>query len=262
MKEIDELLQIMQTLRDPENGCPWDLKQTINSILPFTLEEVYELADAIEQGDMDGLRDELGDLLFHISFYAQIASEQKIFNFKELAAAINMKLQNRHPHVFVAGPVDSLLEHTHSWEKIKHHERKQRNRNASLLDAINQAQPAITRAVALQKRAASVGFDWPGPVPVLEKVEEEIRELRLAIESGQSRNDNMAEIGDVIFACVNLARHTDIDPETAIRQTNRKFEQRFHYIERTLAASNKELTEVTLAEMEVLWQEAKLSESR
>ncbi|MBF8270000.1 MAG: Nucleoside triphosphate pyrophosphohydrolase [Gammaproteobacteria bacterium] len=261
MKEIDELLQIMQTLRDPENGCPWDQKQTISSIMPFTLEEVYEIADAIERGDMDGLRDELGDLLFHIIFYAQLASEQEVFNFRELVAAINMKLRNRHPHVFAEDSVNSLAEQTHTWEKIKHQERKMRNQNASLLDAINQAQPAMSRAVALQKRAATVGFDWPGPLPVLEKLEEEIRELRLAIESAQSRNAVMAEIGDVIFSCANLARHMDINPEVAVRQTNRKFEQRFRYLEQNLAASNKELTEATLAEMESLWQEAKLHET-
>ena len=260
MNEIDELIQIMQTLRDPENGCPWDRKQTISTILPFTLEEVYEIADAIERGDMEGLRDELGDLLFHICFYAQIASEQQIFSFRELVAAINMKLRNRHPHVFAGESVGSLQEQTHTWEKIKHHERKQRNQHASLLDAINQAQPAVSRAVALQKRAATVGFDWPGPLPVLEKLEEEIRELRLAIEAAQSQDAVTAEIGDVIFSCVNLARHMDINPEVAVRQTNRKFEQRFRYMEQNLAASNKELSEATLSEMESLWQAAKLHE--
>jgi MazG family protein len=229
--------------------------------MPFTLEEVYEIADTIERGDMDGLRDELGDLLFHIIFYAQIASEQKAFSFRELAAAINMKLRNRHPHVFAGDSINSLAEQVHTWEKIKHQERKMQNQHASLLDAINQAQPAMSRAITLQKRAATVGFDWPGPLPVLEKLEEEIRELRLAIESAQSRNAVTAEIGDVIFSCVNLARHMEVNPEVAVRQTNRKFEQRFRYVEQKLAAVNKELSEATLAEMESLWQEAKLHET-
>ena len=262
MNEIDELLQIMQTLRDPENGCPWDQKQSISSILPYTLEEAYEIADAIERDDMKALRDELGDLLFHIVFYAQIASEEKIFNFRELTAAITLKLRNRHPHVFADGSVNTLQEQTLSWEKIKHDERKQRNQNASLLDAINPAQPAMTRALALQKRAATVGFDWAAPAPVLEKMEEEIRELRLAVESGQGRDAIMAELGDVIFTCVNLARHLDINPEIALRLTNRKFEQRFRYMEQSLAARQKGLSELTLAEMEALWQEAKNYETR
>jgi len=257
MKEIDELLGTMQTLRDPVMGCPWDREQTIRSILPYSLEEVYELADAVERDDLEGLRDELGDLLFHISFYAQIASEQGGFDFAAVARSINNKLRTRHPHVFAGGEVQSVKEQTLSWEKIKQQERKQRDKHGPLLADIHQAQPAITRAHALQKRAATVGFDWSGPLPVLDKVEEEVRELRQAIESGTGSDAIMDELGDVIFACVNLARHTGINPEIALRRTNRKFEQRFGYIERQLTTRGQELADVSLAEMEALWQEAK-----
>lgn len=257
MKEIDELVRTMQTLRDPVSGCPWDREQTLDSILPYTLEEVYEVADAIERGDMEGLRDELGDLLFHICFYSQIASEQDMFNFRQVTENVTVKLQSRHPHVFSDSTVESVEQQSLHWERIKHNERRQRNGNSSLLDEINQAQPAMGRAYTLQKRAATVGFDWTHPGPVFEKLEEEISELRQAMERGGNREKIMEELGDVIFACVNLARHADVNPEAALRSTNRKFEQRFRYIERNLAAENKELTDVTLDEMEALWQEAK-----
>lgn len=260
MKEIDELLRTMQKLRDPVKGCPWDRQQTLDSILPYTLEEVYEVADAIERGDMDGLRDELGDLLFHISFYCQIASEQDMFDFRQVAENVTLKLQNRHPHVFSDATVNSMEQQTRHWEKIKHDERKQRDESSSLLDGINQAQPAMSRAYTLQKRAATVGFDWSRPEPVLEKLEEEISELRQVMESGDDPGKIIQELGDVIFACVNLARHADVNPESALRSTNRKFEQRFRYIEQNLADKNRELTDVSLDEMEALWQEAKSRE--
>lgn len=257
MKEINELIQIMQTLRDPQNGCPWDKQQTIQSILPYTLEEVYELADAIERDDMDGLNDELGDLLFHIVYYAQMASEQGLFDFRKVAGNISVKLRHRHPHLFSDSQLNTVEEQSLAWEKIKQDERKQRTKSTSLLDEINHAQPAMTRAYALQNRAATVGFDWNETESVLEKIEEEIKELRHEIQSGQSSEKIMAELGDVLFACVNLARHTNINPETALRYTNRKFELRFRYIEQNLTARNQELSDASMEEMEALWQEAK-----
>jgi len=257
MKEIDALVQTMQTLRDPVRGCPWDREQTLDTILPYTLEEVYEVADAIEREDMNGLKDELGDLLFHICFYSQIANEQDAFDFRQVAENVTKKLQNRHPHVFSDDNVTSIDQQSRNWESIKHNERRQRNQHSSLLDEINQAQPAISRAYTLQKRAATVGFDWTDPAPVFEKLEEEIRELRSAMEKQGDKNRIMEELGDVMFACVNLARHTGVNPETALRSTNRKFEQRFRYIEQHLASENKELTDVSIDEMEILWQRAK-----
>jgi ATP diphosphatase len=260
MKEIDELMRIMRTLRDPARGCPWDREQTMRSILPYTLEECYEIADAIERDDMDGIRDELGDLLFHLIFYAQIASEQGLFDFRGVAASTGAKLRNRHPHVFAGGKTGSADELPPSWEIIKHLERRQRNAKATLLDDINPSQPAMSRAHALQKRAATVGFDWDSPGPVLAKIEEEIGELKTAVQSGMDQNLLMDEMGDLLFACVNLARHFDVNPETALRHANDKFERRFRYIEQRLVADHKELSAATLSEMEALWQEAKARE--
>ena len=257
MKEIDRLLWTMQTLRDPVDGCPWDREQTLKSILPYTLEEAYEVADAIERDDMDGLQEELGDLLFHICFYSQIASEQNIFDFRQLTEKITDKLQDRHPHVFAEGAVDSVAQQSLDWERIKHAERKQRDAKASLLDGINHAQPAINQAYTLQKRAATVGFDWNDPEDVFEKLEEEISELRQALANGSDKEQIMGELGDILFTCVNLARHTDVNPESALRASNRKFEQRFRYIEQELASANKELTDSSLNEMEALWQQVK-----
>lgn len=261
MKEIDELVGTMQTLRDPERGCPWDKEQTLHTILPYTLEEAYELADAIEREDMPGVRDELGDLLFHICFYTQIARERDIFDFRQVAEAVNRKLRDRHPHVFSDQQVNSVVEQSLKWETIKHAERRQRRADASLLDEINPAQPAMSRAYTLQKRAASVGFDWSDMEPVFTKLAEEIQELRQAMASGGSRENVMEELGDVIFACINLARHAQVNPEAALRTTNRKFEQRFRYIEQTLAGQERDLRDVPLAEMEALWQEAKARET-
>ena len=257
MKEIDELVLTMQTLRDPVKGCPWDRQQTLDSILPYTLEEVYEVADAIERDDMGGLRDELGDLLFHICFYSQIASEQDLFDLRQVAENVTVKLQNRHPHVFSDEQVSSVGHQSQRWENIKHMERRQRNGSASLLDEINHAQPAMSRAYTLQKRAATVGFDWDSLEPVFDKLEEEISELRQAMESEGDRDRITEELGDIIFACVNLARHADVNPESALRATNRKFEQRFRYIEQKLTARDKELSDASIDEMEALWQEAK-----
>lgn len=261
MKEIDELVGTMQTLRDPERGCPWDKEQSFHTILPYTLEEAYELADAIEREDVTGLQDELGDLLFHICFYTQIAREQDMFDFRQVAESVNRKLRDRHPHVFSDQHVNSVVEQSFNWENIKHAERRRRRGDASLLDEINSAQPAMSKAYTLQKRAASVGFDWSDVEPVFTKLAEEIQELRQAMEDGGSKENIMEEIGDVIFSCINLARHARVNPEAALRATNRKFEHRFRYIEQTLAEQDRDLRDVPLAEMEVLWQEAKARET-
>lgn len=261
MKEIDELVGTMQTLRDPDKGCPWDKEQTLHTILPHTLEEAYELADAIERRDPAGVQDELGDLLFHICFYTQIASEQGLFDLRQVAENINRKLRGRHPHVFSDQQVISVAEQSLTWETIKHAERKQRRENASLLDEINPAQPAMSRAYTLQKRAASVGFDWSDAAPVFAKLAEEIQELRQAMASGGGPDKIMEELGDVIFSCINLARHARVNPEAALRTTNRKFEHRFRYIEQTLAGQKRDLRDVSLDEMEELWLEAKARET-
>ena len=258
MKEINELISIMKTLRDPEKGCPWDRQQTMYTIMPYTLEEVYELADAVENGDMQELCRELGDLLFHIVFYAQIADELNSFNFREIAENINQKLRNRHPHVFSDAVIDSADEQTHAWERIKFAERRQKNSNPSILDEINKAQPAMARALVLQKRAAAVGFDWEDSRGVIDKINEEIEELKSELEKGQGSEELENELGDVIFSCINLARHAGVNPEVALRNTNNKFEKRFRYIEDCLIAQNREIAAVPLDELEKLWQEAKL----
>lgn len=260
MNEINELLEIMRTLRDPQKGCPWDRDQTINTIMPYTLEEAYELADAVDRNDMQGLCGELGDLLFHIVYYAQIASEQGLFDFRQITSRINLKLRERHPHVFAGSRVDTAEEQSVEWEKIKRGERKQHKNHSSLLDGINHAQPAMSRAHILQKRAASAGFDWDGTDGVFDKIKEEVLELRNAVQSGRGREVVEEELGDVLFACINLARHTSIDPESALRKTNHKFERRFRYIEQELASAGRDIVDVSLDDMELLWEQAKESE--
>lgn len=258
MRAINELLEIMHRLRDPEKGCPWDKAQTFESILPYTLEEVYELVQTIEDGDMEGLRDELGDLLFHLVYYARLAEEAGHFNFEAVVREINEKLQRRHPHVFAGEQIKTAAEQTLAWERIKEEERGSREAGQlSLLDGVSAALPAVIRAHKLQKRAASKGFDWDTIGPVLDKIEEELAELRHEIEETQDREKVMAELGDLLFACVNLARHAQVDPELALRKTNRKFEQRFKFIESELAKAGRGLDDVSLDEMEALWQKAK-----
>ncbi|MBI1733260.1 MAG: nucleoside triphosphate pyrophosphohydrolase [Gammaproteobacteria bacterium] len=257
MQAFKRLLEIMQQLRDPEGGCPWDREQTIPSILPHTLEEVYELADAIERGDDTGIRDELGDLLFHIVFYARIAEESGRFNLEDVAAGIVEKLERRHPHVFGQAHVENAAAQNVVWEKLKSAERLRANAGSGFLDGISSAMPALARACKLQKRAASVGFDWPGPAPVVAKIEEEVGELRQAMAAGAERAVLAGELGDLLFAVINCARHLGIDPEMALRSTNRKFEQRFAVIEGELRARGRTLEEASLEEMEALWQEAK-----
>lgn len=248
----------MAALRDPETGCPWDLKQTFKTVVPYTLEEAYEVADAIENGDMNEIKSELGDLLFQVVFYAQMAKEQGDFDFNDVVDAVSDKLINRHPHVFagVGCKDESVL--YEAWEKTKESERniQSTENKASILEGVAIALPALKRAQKLQKRAAREGFDWPDIEPVLAKIEEEIGELRCAIKE-QSVAAIFEESGDVLFSCVNLLRHLNVDAEESLRGCNKKFEKRFGYIENTLIQKAKTFQECSLDELEELWQEAK-----
>lgn len=260
MQAVTRLIEIMKRLRDPESGCPWDREQTLLSIVPFTLEEAHELADAIERGDTAGVREELGDLLFHIVFYARIAEESGAFSFGDIAAAAAAKLEARHPHVFGrAAPISSAAEQAAAWERHKAGERSglRSGDKGRYLDGIPRRVPALTRAFKLQKRAAAVGFDWDRVDGVLDKLAEELDELREALGRGAPAGQLAAELGDILFAGINCARHIGVDPELALRSTNRKFEERFAYMEDELAARGRSLGEASLDEMEAIWQAAK-----
>ena len=270
---IDRLIAIMTMLRDKQHGCPWDLEQTIKSLLPYTLEEVYEVADAIENNDLVELEDELGDLLFQVIFYAQIAKEQGAFDFQDIATAITDKLVRRHPHVFPDGDVEQFgisqeidaQQVVVNWEAIKEIEREEKRKKGgkqvvqgaeSILDDVPRALPAMERARKLQKRAAQVGFDWAEIAPVLEKLKEEVAEFEEALASGDLERMS-DELGDVLFATINLARHSKIEPEVALRSTNRRFERRFKWIEAALYKQDKVFKDAKLEELDVLWGQAK-----
>lgn len=261
MKAINELLSIMKRLRDPEKGCPWDGKQTMESIAPYTLEEVYEVLDSIEKKDMNGLCDELGDLLFHIVFYAEMANEAGYFDFQKVAEQVSAKLQRRHPHVFTDKKLNNLGEVAISWEQIKQQERDEKATDigspTGILDDISKVMPAIMRAEKLQRRAATVGFDWQTLEPVVAKIEEELAELKEEIKTQSDAGRLSDELGDLLFSCVNLARHINVEPESALRSTNRKFESRFRFIETQLKEKGLTLQEASLDEMDTLWREAK-----
>ncbi len=259
MKELEKLLLIMKSLRDPENGCPWDREQTIDSIKGYTIEEAYELVDAIETNDIDGIRDELGDLLFHVIFYSEMADEDKHFNFEDVVKQLNQKLERRHPHVFSDIQLENSGQVKELWEQIKQQERNSTASNKNkLLDDVGKHMPAIQTAARLQKRAASVGFDWKESKDIIKKLEEELKELRQAMDNPANIEHISEELGDLLFCCINLARHYQIDSELALRSTNNKFIRRFNYIEETLGKQNKSLDEATLEEMDVLWDDAKL----
>jgi ATP diphosphatase len=261
---IERLLWVMARLRDPQGGCPWDLEQDFASIAPFTIEEAYEVADAIARGDVGHLKDELGDLLLQVVYHAQMAKEAGLFDFEEVAGAIADKMVRRHPHVFGTTEVDSARAQSHAWEAAKAAERAGKAGAAGgahgVLDDVPLALPALVRAAKLQRRAARVGFDWPQATQVLDKLDEEIAELRAEIEQDASAARLSDEMGDLLFAAVNLARHVDIDAETALRQANAKFERRFRAIEEALRARGRRLEDASLDEMEALWQDAKAKE--
>jgi len=262
--DIRRLLAIMARLRDPDGGCPWDLEQTFGSIAPYTVEEAYEVAEAIHQGDMAALRDELGDLLFQVVFYAQMAQEAGAFAFADIVAAICEKMLRRHPHVFGKARIADAEAQTQAWEVQKAAERRVRaeaaGRLPSLLDGVGLGLPGLTRAIKLQNRAARVGFDWPNILPVLDKLEEEIRELRHEIDTAAAPERLQDEAGDVLFGLANLCRHLKIDPEAALRHTNGKFERRFRRIEALLAERGKPAEAADLAELDALWDQAKAEE--
>jgi ATP diphosphatase len=255
LSKIEELLAIMVKLRDPEGGCPWDQKQTLQSIVPHTIEEVYEVADAIENGDMAELKDELGDLLFQVVFYARIAEEQGDFDFEDVAGAISDKLIRRHPHVFT----DAAAEDLPGWEALKEEERKGKDEHG-VLDGVAKSLPANNRAVKLQKRAARVGFDWPNILPVFDKLHEELDEVRAELKVDAPHDRLEDEIGDVLFVCANLARHTKVDPETALRRANDKFERRFRAMEQIAQDEGLSVDSLDLDAWEALWQRVKASE--
>ena len=265
-KSIARLLHIMSQLRDPVTGCPWDKEQTLDSLLPFTIEEVYEVADAIQRSDMAELCDELGDLLFQIVFYAQIGQEAGYFSFEDIVGNAVTKLIRRHPHVFADQQVITTREQQIAWELHKRKERQNREgKNAgeqSVLDGVAHGLPAFIRAVKLQKRASGVGFDWPATQAVLDKVEEEITEVRDVLDNEADRSRLMHEIGDLLLAVTNLARFVDIDPELALHQANNRFEKRFRCIEANLSKLGRKPQESTLEEMEELWQQVKLFEKK
>ncbi|MVA70087.1 nucleoside triphosphate pyrophosphohydrolase [Agrobacterium vitis] len=266
-QDIARLIEIMAALRDPQTGCPWDIVQTFETIKPYTLEEAYEVADAIERNDPDDLCEELGDLLLQVVFHARIAEEAGLFSFGDVVEAITSKMIRRHPHVFARSDADTPDAVKLQWDVIKKQEKQERaERRAARgvaevfkdghLGSVQRTFPALTEALKLQEQAAKVGFDWAEAEPILDKIEEEIAELREALQTGQP-DKIKDELGDLIFALVNIGRHTGSDPEQALRGTNVKFRRRFGYIEKSLAAEKSSLNEASLERMEQLWQAAK-----
>ena len=254
-RRIETLLAIMARLRTPGSGCPWDLEQDFRTIAPYTIEEAYEVADAIERDDMAQLKDELGDLLFQVVFHARMAEEKGAFSFADVVAAITDKMIRRHPHVFGDADVKTADAQTQAWEE---HKRKERaDKGAGLMDDVPVALPALTRALKLQKRAATVGFDWKEPTPIFDKLDEEVAELKEAMADGATREKLADELGDILFVVVNIARHLGLKPEEALGATNRKFIRRFTHVERKLLSGGRS---ATLDEMEAAWTEAKAHE--
>jgi nucleoside triphosphate diphosphatase len=257
---VRRLRAIMAVLRDPESGCPWDRAQTPETIVPYTLEEAYEVGEAIAGGDADVIRSELGDLLFQVVFQARLAEEAGRFDFDDIALAIGDKLLRRHPHVF--GEVDFADDHEReaAWESAKAEERRERERH-SAMDDIPLAMPALARATKLQRRARRVGFDWEHPAPVLDKIREEIDEVQAEFEQGRVPERLADEVGDVLFAVVNWARHLGVDPESALRGSNRKFERRFRAMETLAVGRRLDLAQLDLEALDGLWREVKEAEA-
>jgi len=256
---LERLRAIMARLRAPD-GCPWDREQTFSSIAPFTIEEAYEVDEAIRQGDRESLKDELGDLLFQVIFHSRLAEEEGAFDLNDVAVAMADKLIRRHPHVFADAEFDSEEAQTASWEAIKAAERANKGAQ-STLDDVPLALPALARATKLGKRASRVGFDWPDTAGPLDKIREELDELDEAIQEDQGQDRLEAELGDLLFAVTNVARHLKLDPEKALRHCNAKFERRFRAVESGLRAQGLKTGEASLADMDALWNKAKLSES-
>lgn len=261
MQTIDDLLAIMARLRDPENGCPWDVRQNFDTIVPYTIEEAYEVADAVDRRDYKDLCSELGDLLLQVVFHARMAEEAGHFDFSDVVASICDKMVSRHPHVFADGQADTADEVLVNWEAIKRRERAtDGDEDASALAGIARGLPEWQRAIKLQKRAATVGFDWPDVNPVFAKLHEEIDEVREEFAGGADPLRLTDEIGDVLFVCANLARHARVDVSAALRHANAKFERRFRRMETLAAAAGRGLEGRSLVEQEALWAEAKRGE--
>lgn len=258
MSSISRLLKLMSRLRNPDGGCPWDLQQTFATIAPYTIEEAYEVADAIQRNDLDDLRAELGDLLFQVVFHSQLAQESGAFQFDDVVDAICDKMERRHPHVFGDAVIDNAAAQNVAWEEHKRRERAATN--DGVLAGIPIALPALTRASKLGKRAAQVGFEWADISGAIDKVHEEIDELKHEIALGAEKNAMQQEIGDLLFSLVNVCRYLHIDPENALRGTNAKFERRFRYIEERLREQGRSPQQATLEEMDALWEEGKLGE--
>lgn len=256
--DMDALLDVMRALRDPVDGCPWDAEQDFQSIMRYTIEEAYEVAGAIEHGDMNELRDELGDLLLQVVFHARMAEELGHFDFNDVCQAIVGKMIRRHPHVFGTPEQRGKGMNQGEWEKIKAGERAGKQLHATL-DDVPVALPALMRAEKLQKRAARVGFDWPDIAPVFDKMSEEITELNAAMQQ-QSKEHIHQEMGDILFTCVNLARHLKVDPEAALRDSNAKFLQRFHRLEQIVNAEGGSVDETSLAQLDAIWNRVKRDE--
>jgi MazG family protein len=256
MSSIDDLIEVMKALRDPDNGCPWDIKQTSASIASHTLEETHETLDAIERGDMDNLKEELGDLLFHIIFHARIAEENNLFNFSDIVEGIVTKMKRRHPHVFESERSNQISDEDLSvqWQSLKKEEKS--GSPESVFGANSAALSAINRAKVLQNEAAEFGFDWPHITNVIDKLEEEMHELKLAIETDNS-DEISDELGDLLFVCMNIARHAKVNAEMALRKTNRKFINRFDYVSEQMKIAGVEMNRQQLDRMEFFWQQSK-----
>lgn len=268
MEGIKTLLDIMQRLRDPRDGCPWDQEQNFHTIAPYTVEEAYEVADAIERNDMQDLREELGDLLFQVVFHAQMAQEQGYFDFASVVDGINEKMIRRHPHVFADVSIGSAAEQTVAWENHKEQERQSKGKHHSVLDGVAKSLPAITRAAKLQRRAAKVGFDWDSVTPIFDKLEEESLELKQELKQ-ETKQDSRSvkhyeriedEVGDILFTVVNIARHLEVDPELAIRHANKKFEKRFRKLEKGIHRAGEKISELSIEQLEDYWIKAKRAE--
>lgn len=259
LTSMQRLLEIMAALRAPQGGCPWDLEQTFRSIAPYTVEEAYEVADAIARDDLDDLLDELGDLLFQVVFHARMAEEQGAFDFADVARAISDKMERRHPHVFDGAHVADAAAQSRAWEQHKTAEREARGeaRPASALDGLRRGRPALERARELQALAARHGFDFAGAREVLPKLREELAELEEALADAPDGAAPGRELGDLLFTCVNLARHLGVDTQSALGDANLRFERRYRYVERRLAETGSSLEQASLAEMDALWEESK-----
>ena len=265
MQPMQQLLDIMRALRNPDSGCPWDLQQNFQSLIPYTIEEAYEVADAIERNDLDDIKSELGDLLFQVVFYSQLAAEQQGFDFNDVAQAISDKLIRRHPHVFAGIKVKDAKEQTKEWEKLKQQERKAKAGNNSVelshLDDVSRTLPSLMRAEKLQKRAAREGFDWPDVSGVMAKVYEELNEVQQELDAEVQEQTKLEdEIGDLFFSCINLSRHAGVDAEHSLRKANLKFERRFRELEKKANTQGLKMHEMKPDELENLWDEVKTEE--